>query len=422
MRHFAFFLTLLFLVTAATHAQDTANWPRFRGENGTGVSEAKNLPEVWDTETNIAWKTTIPGEGWSSPIVWGDRIFLTSTTEEGKNCHVIAIELKTGKILWDKIVFEQIPQFKHGKNSYATPTPVTDGKTVYTVFGSGGFAALDFDGNLRWTNLELDYYSQHGMGTSPVLYKNLLILAVNPSSREEPKGEGWQTPWEKSYLLALDKETGKEVWRGKRGLSRIAHSTPIMISVDGKDQILSAAGNVIQGFDPADGTLIWTVQTDGEPCVPSPVMAGDLALTAAMPGDGMKAVRVNGKGDCTETHLAWTQKRNVPMMSSFLYVKPCVYTTTDNGSFSCFNAETGEFLWQERLGGSLNPSPLYADGKFYVLSEQGATSVLKPNADPTQKPELVSKNELEEDALASIAVTGNRLVIRTKTQLWCVGK
>ncbi len=422
MKFPSFILVLFLITTAAPGAEEPGNWPRFRGPDGAGVSEAKNLPIRWDTETNIAWKTEIPGQGWSSPIVWGDHVFLTSTTEDGKNCHVIAVDVKTGKVLWDKIVFEQKPQNKHGKNSYATPTPVTDGKTVYAVFGSGGFAALDFEGNLRWTNQELDYYSQHGLGPSPILYKNLLILAVNPSNREEPKGLGWQEPWDGSFLLALDKETGKEVWRGKRGMSRIAHATPIVITVNGKDQILSPAGDVIQGFDPTDGSLIWTVKTHGEPCVPSPVMAGLDTFTAAMPGDGIKAVRVDGKGDCTETHLIWTQKRNVPMIASFLYVKPCLYTTTDNGSFSCFDAGTGEFLWQKRLGGSLNPSPLYADGKFYVLSEQGATSVLKPNADPTKEPELISKNDLEEHALASIAVAGKRLLIRTDRYLWCVGE
>lgn len=397
------------------------NWPRFRGPNGQGVSTATDLPVQWDAEENIAWKTSIPGEGWSSPIVWNDRVFLTSTTNGGKDCHVVALDLSSGRILWDKTVFQQVPENKHGKNSYATPTPTTDGQSVYAVFGGGGFAALDFDGKILWTNQDLEYYSQHGMGTSPILYKDLLILAVNPSNREEPKILGWQEAWDRSYLLALDKKTGKIRWQGKRGMSRISHATPIVIQVDGKDQILSSAGDVIQGFDPENGNLIWTVKTDGEPCVPSPIIAEGLSFTAAAPGDGIKAVRLDGKGDCTETHLAWVQKRNVPMMSSFLYVKPCLYTTTDNGSFSCFDVKTGEFLWQKRLGGSLNPSPLFADGKFYILSEQGTTTVLKPDADPKKEPEVLAKNELDEHTLSSIAVAGKRLLIRTDRYLWCIG-
>ena len=415
---------IAFLLPAffTTNIDAGENWPRFRGPNGQNVSAAVGLPVEWSTGENIAWKIEIPGSGWSSPIVWDNKIFLTSTTDDGKICRVIAVDGTSGKILWNTVVFEQIPQNKHGKNSYATPTPTTDGKNVYAVFGSGGFAAVDFDGKIVWTNTDLDFYSQHGMGTSPILYKDLLLLAVNPSNREEPKVLGWQEPWNKSYLLALDKNTGKERWRGERGMSRIAHATPIIVTVDGKDQILSPAGDVIQAFDPTDGTLIWTVKTDGEPCVPSPVLGGDLAFAAARPADGIKAVRLDGKGDCTETHLAWIQKRNVPMMSSFLYVEPYLYTTTDNGSFSCIDAATGEFLWQQRLGGSLNPSPLYADGKFYIMSEQGITTVLKPAKDPKEPAEVLAKNELDQHALASPVPFGKHLLIRTDQYLWCIGK
>lgn len=402
-------------------AEEQRTWPRFRGPNGQGVSSATGLPEHWGPEINIAWKTQIPGDGWSSPVVWEDRVFLTSTTEKGRRCHLIAVDLKTGAVVWDRVVFEQEPRFKHGKNSHATPTPVTDGATVYAVFGSGGFAALDFDGRIRWT-ADIDYYSQHGLGTSPILYKDLLLLAVNPSHREDPKKLGWQIPWDRSYLLALDKHTGKERWRGRRGMSRIAHATPCIIRVDGKDQILSPAGDVIQGFDPETGTLIWTVESRGEPCVPSPGVGDGLVYSAPTGRDTIRAVRPDGRGDCTETHIAWQQQRGTPMMSSFLYVKPCLYTTTDNGGFSCLDAQSGELLWQKRLGGALNPSPLYADGKFYILSEQGTTVVLKAAADLKGEPEIIATNELEEHALASIAVAGKRLLIRTDRHLWCIAE
>ncbi len=419
MKHF---LPLLLISFLATHATAVENWPRFRGPDGQNVSTATDLPLEWSDTDNIAWKTEIAGSGWSSPITWGDKIFLTTGTDGDTKCHIICIDGASGKILWDTVVFEQEAKHKHGKNSRATPTPCTDGNMVYGVFGSGGVAAVDFDGNVVWTNTELDFYSHHGMACSPILYADLMILPVNPSSPVEPIALGWQTPWDKSYLWALDKVTGKEKWRGKRGLSRISHSTPIVIQVDGKDQILSPAGNVIQGFDPADGSLIWTVKNDGEPCVPSPVVGGGLGFAAAMPSDGIKAVRLDGKGDVTETHLAWTQTRNVPMMSSFLYVEPCLYSSTDNGSFSCVDATTGKFLWQLRLGGSLNPSPLYADGKIYVLSEQGTTSVLKLNEDPKKPAEVLVKNELDHHAQASPVPFGKRLLIRTDNHLWCIGK
>lgn len=413
-----------FFAITMVSAQETENWSRFRGANGQGISEAKDLPERWSAEENIAWKTDIPGESWSSPIVWNDRIFLTTATEDGKNCHMIAVDRKTGKILWNKTVFTQTSQqHRHEMNSYATPTPVTDGKTVFAVFSGGGFAALDFDGNVRWINTDLDFYSHHGMGASPILYDDLLIFPVNHSNHEEPKGLGWTEPWDKSYLLALDKNTGKERWRGMRGMSRIAHATPIVMQVNGKDQIISPAGDVIQGFDPANGKLIWTVASDGEPCVPSPAIGDGVIYSSPTNRAPILAVRPDGQGDCTKTHIAWEQSGYTPMMSSFLYVKPFLYTCPDN-RICCLNASTGEFLWQLRLGtGALNPSPVYADGKVYVLSEKGITTVLRPSADPATPAEIVAKNELDgELTRASIAVAGKQLVIRTADKLWCIGK
>lgn len=412
------------LAVFTVSAQETEYWTQFRGANGQGISKAKDLPERWSTEENMAWKTNIPGESWSSPIVWNNHVFVTTTTEEGKNCHIIAVDRKTGKVLWNKIVFTQKPQqHRHGMNSYATPTPVTDGKTVFAIFSGGSFAALDFEGNVQWINSDLDFYSHHGMGSSPILYNDLLIFPVNHSNREEPKSLGFSEPWDKSYLLALDKNTGKERWRGMRGMSRIAHATPIIMPVNGKDQIICPAGDVIQGFDPADGKLIWTVASIGEPCVPSPVIGDGLIYSSATNRSSIKAVRPDGQGECTETHIAWEQSNYTPMMSSFLYVKPYLYTCPDN-RICCLNASTGEFLWQLRLGtGPLNPSPVYADGKIYVLSEKGITTVLKPSADAATPAEIIAKNELNDELCrASMAVAGKQLIIRTANTLWCIGK
>ena len=407
-------------------AQEPENWARFRGPNGQGISTATDLPVHWSAEKNIVWKTEIPGEGWSSPIVWNDHIFLTTATDDGKNCHVIAIDRKTGKTLWDKTVFTQEQEHRHPMNSYATSTPVTDGKTVFAVFSGGSFVALDFDGNIRWINSDLKFHSQHGMGTSPILYNDLLLLAVDHSNRGEPKKLGFQEPWDKGYLLALDKNTGKERWRGMRGMSRLGHATPAIMRVNGKDQIISSAGNVIQGFDPTNGKLIWTVDNEGEPCVPSPVIGDGLVYASTASSNPIRAVRPDGQGACTATHIVWEQKRNTPMMSSYLYVKPCLYTASDNGAFTCLDAATGEFLWDTRLRiGALNPSPVYADGKICVLSEQGTTVVMKPSGDPKKPAEIIATNKLDgegETCRASMAVAGKQLIIRTANQLWCIGK
>lgn len=411
-------------VFAQAWAQEFENWAQFRGPNGQGVSKATRLPVSWSENENIVWKTDIPGEGWSSPVVWNDHVFLTTTTGEGKNCHVIALNRQTGKILWDKIVFtQQANQHRHDMNSYATPTPVTDGKAVYAVFSGGSFAALDFAGDILWINSDLDFYSHHGMGASPILYNDLLLLPVNSSNKEEPKTLGWTEPWDKSYLLALDKKNGKERWRGSRGMSRIAHATPAIMKVNGKDQIISPAGDVIQGFDPTDGKLIWTVASSGEPCVPSAVIGDGLVYSSATNREPIRAVRPDGQGDCTDTHIVWEQKGYTPMMSSYLYVKPYLYTCSDGSNLCCLNAETGELMWRQQLRiGALNPSPVYADGKIYVLSEQGTTVVLKPSGQPNTPAEILAKNELNELCRASIAVAGERLIIRSANQLWCVGK
>jgi len=422
MRTFYFFFCIFIVYN--TSAQETAYWNRFRGPNGQGVSQATNLPVRWNATDNIAWKTAIPGEGWSSPIVWNDHIFLTTTTENGKNCHVIAVDRQSGRILWDQLVFTQEPsQHRHELNSYATPTPVTDGQSVFAVFSGGSFVALDFNGQVRWVNADLNYYSQHGLGVSPILYKDVLILAVNPSNREEPKRLGWQIPWDKSYLLALDKSTGKERWRGLRGMSLISHATPAIMNVNGKDQIISPAGNVMQGFDPSNGRLIWTVTNEGEPCVPSAVIGDELVYTTQSNSTPIIAVRPDGQGDCTATHIVWEQKRNTPMISTFLYVKPCLYTASDNGAFTCLHASTGEVLWETRLRtGALNPSPIYANGTIYVLSEQGTTTVMKLSGDPKKMAEIVATNELNEPCKATMAVAGKQLIIRTANHLWCIGK
>ena len=408
---------LFFFVTAS--AQEPEQWARFRGPNGQGISTATGLPTQWSDTENISWKTPIPGEGWSSPIIWNDHIFLTTATDNGTECRVIAVDRKSGNILWNKMVFTQELKQRHPRNSRATPTPVSDGRRVYAVFASGHFAALDFEGNIIWTNTDLDFRSQHGFGTSPILYGDLLIAAVNPSEGNL----GFQEPWDKSFLWALDKATGKERWRGTRGLSIIGHSVPVVIQVNGKDQILSVAGNVVQGFDPATGELIWTVNNPGEPAVPSPAIGDGLIFATSRHSRPILGIRPDGRGDVTATHVVWEQARNSPMTSSFLYVKPCLYTAHESGSFSAYEGATGKFLWQHRLeGGRPDTSPIYADGNVYITTHEGITTILKLNVDPAQPPEVVAVNDIGETVQATIAIAGKQLFLRTDKALWCIGK
>jgi outer membrane protein assembly factor BamB len=418
MKHL-FALAFVFLDFSTTAvAQEPEQWSRFRGPNGQGISTATGLPTRWSDTDNIAWKTPIPGSGWSSPVIWNDHIFLTTATDGGKEFRLIAIDRKTGTILWDKHIFSQELRQKHPRNSEATPTPVTDGERVYAVFANGHFVAADFKGNIIWTNTDLDFRSQHGLGTSPILYDDLLIISINPTDQDD----GFQIPWDKSYLWALDKNTGKERWRGKRGMSRIGHSVPVIIQVNGKDQILSMTGDVIQGFDPKTGEQIWTVKNFGEPAVPTPAIGDGVIFTSTRLTTPILAIKTDGRGDVTDTHIVWTQDRHSPMTASFLYVKPCLYTATDEGTFAAFDAATGNLLWQDRFEGRLDSSPIYADGKIYATSHVGITKVYKPNTDPTKRAEIIAVNEIDETVQATLAVAGKQLFLRTETELWCIGK
>ena len=407
-----------------------ADWPQFRGPTGQGISAETKLPLHWGAESNVLWKTSVPGEGWSSPIVWKDKVFVTSATDRGTSCRVIAFDRKSGSIIWDKEVFEQVPLRKEGKNSYATSTPVTDGKRVYAVFGDGGVAALTLDGGLVWTNREVQFYSRHGLGASPIVHGDLLIMPYDGSNRIGTPGNwpnntaeerlGWQIPWDKAFVAALDVKTGKRVWTGKRGMSRIAHSTPIVVEHAGKKQIISIAGDAIQGFDPKSGALIWTAYAQGEGLVPTPVVGDDLIFAASgFEKTTLRGVRMGGKGDVTQSHIAWEQRKGVPTQPSLLYIKGHVYGITDGGIATCYKADSGHIVWQERIGGNHSASPVYADGRIYFLSEAGDSAIIEANPKFSG---ILATNSVGERCQASMAISRGNLFIRSDKHLFCIGK
>jgi len=394
------------------------DWPRFRGPTGQGLSTETGLPRSWNQNSNVVWKTKVPGAGWSSPIVWGDRVFVTAAAEDGVSFRVLCLERATGKVLWNQEAFRQTLTHKEGKNSYATPTPVTDGQRVYVLSFNGKFAALTLDGALVWTNRDFTFYSQHGIGVSPILHDDLLIAPFDGSNDGEDKGIGWHTPWDKAFIVALDKRTGQLRWRASRGASRLAHPTPVVWRRGPGAQLISNAGDVVQGFDLKTGERLWSVHSQGEGVVPSPVLGEDMVFTASGFGKPtIRAVRLGGKGDATATHIAWELPKNVPMMSSFLYVKPWLFTVNDNGMAMCLKADTGEILWQQRLAGNYSASPVYADGQIYFLAEDGLTTIIE--AKPEFK--VVTKNPLNEKCQASMAISKGRLFIRTEENLYCIG-
>ncbi len=393
-------------------------WPRFRGPTGQGVSTEKSLPKKWGWNENIVWKAEIPGDGWSSPIVWGDRVFVTTATEDGQSCRILALSRVEGKQLWNLEVCRQKKTHKIDKNSYATPTPVTDGENVYAVFNDGSIAAVAVEGKPMWVNRDVKYYSQHGLGGSPILYHDILIMSFDGSSAGEDKTIGWQKPWDQSFLLGLDKKTGKERWRARRGLSRIAHTTPIVINADGRDTLISTAGDVIQGFDPDSGARLWSVRAEGEGVVPSPVFGDGLVFAASGFGNPrLRAVKLKQDGEETTRKVVWETNRNVPMMPSAVFVKPYLFVVSENGFAMCLEAATGKVKWRERLGGNYSASPVAADESIYFLSEEGETVVVPANG----KFEIIARNSLRESCQASMAVAQGQLFIRTQKHLFCIG-
>jgi outer membrane protein assembly factor BamB len=417
MKKLAYLLTLIPLLAAVVSADD---WPQFRGPNTQGRSNEARVPLKWSATENIAWKAALPGDSWSSPIVWGDTVFVTTAADGGTSCRVLALNRKTGALRWNVEAFRQQAGNKETRNSYATPTPATDGKMVYACFGDGSFVALDYKGKVAWTHRDNPFYSQHGLGTSLLLHDGLLIMARDGSSKEDKK-IGWQVPWDQSYVLALDARTGKERWKTKRGLSRISHGTPaVWTAPDGREQVVSEAGDVLQGFDLKTGERLWTSQVIGEGKVPSVLIGEGLAFTSGGWGGKatIKAFKLGGAGDLKETNLVWEQRKGMPTVPSMLYVKPWLFAINEGGIATCMKANTGEVIWQERVGGTFSASPVAAGGRIYLLGMNGETTVIE--AGPEFK--VLARNSLDEPVQASPAISQGQFFIRTERHLFAIGR
>lgn len=396
------------------------DWPWFRGPSRQGICTEQNVPLQWSAQDQVAWKMAVTGGGWASPIIQGGKVFIATATDEGKSCHLISLDAASGKTIWDKELFRQdISGRREGRNSFATSTPATDGQRVYVFGFDGTIAAVTTEGEPVWVNRDFKYYSQHGPAVSPLLYKDLVIIPFDHSSPGPDKQVGWQKPWDQSFILALEQSTGKVRWKAMRGLSRIAHVTPNVMTVDGADQLISNAGDVIQGFNLETGERIWTVTSFGESPVPSVVDGEGLVFTSSGFGKPtIRAVRPGGKGDVTATRIVWEYSKDVPMMASFLHVKPRLYAVSEGGVVTCFEASTGKVLWREKLEGHYAASPLWTEGRVYLLSDEGVTTVIEDS----DQFRILAKNSVGEPCQASLAIANGRLYLRTEKNLFCIGK
>ena len=422
---------LCFLLSASPARAD--NWPQWRGPEATGVSREDDLPTRWTAEDNVAWKAPLEGLGTSSPIVWEDKVFLTSQTGEGPidrrgaqfagapvardyerdddqvRFLVYAFRRSDGRLLWRyQFAAEGDLPAVHYKHSLASPSPVTDGESVYAWMGTGQLVALSLEGELLWQrHLGREYAPfvvQWGHGSSPALYGNLLYLLC-----DHPAG---------AYLLALDKRSGKEIWKVERGRGLRSYSTPFIFRTQGGDELIVNSSHRLESFDPETGDLLWYA---GEPtalAIPMPVShEGILYASRGYSSGPYASIRGGGRGDVSRSHVRWRFPTGAPYVSSLLYYEGLVYMANEYGIVRAIDAETGGLIWRERLGGVFTASPVAVDGKIYLLDESGKTVVLA--AGRTFR--IVAENVLGERSLASPAVSNGQILIRTDHHLFCIG-
>lgn len=408
-------LSFISTLTAGVSATD---WPEFRGADAQGHSAATNLPLTWSRTSHIAWIAPVAGIGWSSPVVIGNRIFLTSAVSlSGKeeptadrSLRVMSLDATNGKPVWDVELFQAKAPKAHRKNSHASPTPIFEDGKLYVHFGHLGTACLDAaTGKSLWSTQEFAYSPVHGNGSSPVLFEDLLIF--NADAETEPK------------VIALDKTTGKMRWtfaRQSGAKNKFSFCTPLLIEVNGQKQLITPGSGVVNALDPKTGTEIWHCDYDqGYSIVPRPVYAhGMIYISTGYNKPVVLAIKVDGKGDVTATHLAWTIDKAAPHNPSMAVIGDELYFVADNGILTCADAKTGAVHYSERCTGPISASLLVADGKLYLQDEKGLGVVVKPG----KKFEILAQNDLAERSLASYAIIGSDLLIRTEGNLYRIKK
>lgn len=397
------------LLAVPATAQD---WPEFRGPGGQGHSAERGLPSAWSETKNVFWKSRVPGLGWSSPVVSGGRVWLTSATETRNHggdieLRALAYDVETGREVVNVEIFRlRRARAINPKNSFASPTPIIDGDRVFVHFGADGTAALTLSGEVVWKTT-FGYESQHGAGGSPVVYGEFLIFSCDGHDA--------------AFVVALDKRTGKVRWKtNRRQPADQAYTTPLVIRVGERDQVVSVGAFRATAYDPESGKEIWRVSyADGFSNVPRPVYGHGLVYIATgFQQPTIIAVRTDGSGDVTKTHVVWTLSRGAPHTPSPLLVGDELYIVTDGGIASCLDAKTGVVNWQMRLGGTYSASPVFADGRIYFLGEHGGATVLAPG----KQFRRVGTSMLEGAMLASMAVSDGSLFIRTDSHLYRIGE
>ena len=403
-------IALIVLLSVSHHGYTAENWPEFRGPNGNGYVADAKLPTKID-ESRVAWSVDIQGKGWSSPIVWGDQIWLTTATEDGTEMSVVCISLDNGRELFRKVLVKNDdPAFCHPMNSYASPTAAIEDGRVYIHFGAYLTACLDTENfTAIWERRDIRCDHHRGPASSPILHGDKLFVAYDG--------------FDKQFVTAFDKNTGETMWQRSREINygtdngdlKKAYGTGSVIEVNGKDLLIYPSAIATIAYDPETGDAVWTAYHSGMNASARPIYEDGLVFIINGMG-AMVAVRPDGTGDVTKTHIDWSSQRSVAKKSSALVIDGNLYMNSDDGIVTCRNSKSGELIWQERIGGKYAASPIFAGGNIYCFGMGGEVVVFRPGSEFN----LTSESKIGDGFMASPAVVGNTLILRSKSKLFCV--
>lgn len=398
---------------AASSALSADHWNQFRGPRADGSATSTALPLQWSEQQNVAWKTALPGKAWSSPVVWEDQVWVSNASRDGKRLSAVGLDLATGKVLHDVLVFQiDKPMYCHPYNSYASSTPVIEQGRLWVHYGSAGTACVDTgSGKVLWKRQDFPCNHHRGPGSSPILDGDRLFIHFDGYDRQ--------------YVVALDKRTGTTLWNVPRTIDygsdngdvKKSYGTPLVIEHGGRRQLISPSSVATIAYDPKSGKELWTVYHGGFNAAARPLYRHGLVYLNLEGGKRLLAVRPDGRGNVTDSHIAWVCRKSTPTRPSQIIRGNYLYMVNDRGIVSCLDARSGKFQWTERMGGRHSASPILAGDRIYFFGEDGKMRVIRANP---ERYERLAENRLAAGCMASPAVAGNALLIRTKTHLYRV--
>jgi outer membrane protein assembly factor BamB len=406
-------LVLLSTVAAGATRSRAENWPGWRGPHRDGTTQDRGAPLKWSADSGVRWKKALPGSGISNPIVWENRVICTSSDgAQQQDLHVVCLDRDLGTQLWHVRLWGTAPTLYHeSKSSMASPSPITDGEHVFAFFGSGDLFCLDLDGRLIWQrSLAAEYgpfENRFAASSSPLLVDDSVILQCDHYGA--------------SYLLAIDKRTGKNHWKTDRPDVWLSWSSPVCVPLAGSDaaELIVCGSEKIDGFDSRDGRKLWTFRGMARECIPTPLVVDGVIYATSGPAGTTYALRAGGRGEVDRSRVVWSYARGNPYVPSALLTEGIYYLVDDHGIGTALDATSGKPAWRKRLEGDFTASPVAAEGRVYFTNETGMTVVIRAGA--TSYDEL-ARNTIGEPVYASAAISGGRLLQRSASHLWCLGK